>query len=92
MAIEWLSSGNRFLQACVAGVYYVCNRCAAGHDLGVLRGTTVVSGEDTVDGRNLATVRAVNPPAPPTFNIGAPPGPGPSKIKMKSVQDGVIPI
>jgi hypothetical protein len=46
----------------------------------------------TVDGRNLATVRAVNPPAPPTFNIGAPPGPGPSKIKMKSVQDGVIPI
>ena len=46
----------------------------------------------TVDGRNLATVRAVNPPAPPTFNIGAPPGPGPSKIKMKSVQDGFIPI
>ena len=46
VAIEWLSSGNRFLQACVAGVYYVCNRCAAGHDLGVLRGTTVVSGED----------------------------------------------
>ena len=45
-----------------------------------------------VDGRNLATVRAVNPPAPPTFNIGASPGPGPSKIKMKSVQDGVIPI
>ena len=46
----------------------------------------------TVDGRNLATVRAVYPPTPPTFNIGAPPGPGPSKMKMKSVQDCFLPI
>ena len=46
----------------------------------------------TIDGHNLATVRAVHPLASPTFNIGASPGPGPSKIKMKSVQDGVIPI
>ena len=46
VAIEWQSSGNRFLQAVVAGVYYVCNRCAVGHDLGVLRGTTLASGED----------------------------------------------
>ena len=45
VAIEWQSSGNRFLQAVVAGVCYVCNRCAAGHDLGVFRGTKIVSGE-----------------------------------------------
>ena len=48
MAVEWQSSGNRFLQAVVAGVYYVCNRCAVGHDLGVLRGTTV----STIKGRS----------------------------------------
>ena len=46
----------------------------------------------TVDGHNLATVRAAYPLASPTFNIGAPQGPGPSKIQMKSVQDGFIPI
>ena len=38
----------------------------------------------TVDGRNLATVQAVHPLASPTFNIGAPPGPRPSKNKNKA--------
>jgi len=46
----------------------------------------------TVDGRNLATARGVHPLASPTFNIGAPPGPGPSKLKMKSVQGVCNPI
>ena len=46
----------------------------------------------TVDGHNLATVRAMNPLASPTFNIGAPQGPGPSKVKMKNVQGGFNPI
>ena len=46
----------------------------------------------TVDGHNLATVRTVNPLASPTFNIGAPQGPGPSKTKMKNVQGGFNPI
>ena len=41
---------------------------------------------------NLATVRAVHPLASPTFNIGAPQGPGPSKVKRKNVQGGFNPI
>ena len=45
VAIEWQSSGNRFLQAVVAGVRYVCNRFSAGDDLGVSRGTKIVSSE-----------------------------------------------
>ena len=45
VAIEWQSSGNRFLQAVVAGVCYVCNRFSAGDDLGAFRGTRIVSGE-----------------------------------------------
>ena len=46
VAVEWQSSGSRFLQAVVAGGCYVCNRSAAGDDLGVLRGKTIVLGED----------------------------------------------
>ena len=46
----------------------------------------------TADGHNLATVRAVNPLASPTFNIGAPQGPGPSKAKLENVQGGFNPI
>jgi hypothetical protein len=34
VAIEWQSSGNRFLQAVLAGVCYVCNRFSAGDNLG----------------------------------------------------------
>ncbi len=45
VAIEWLSSGNRFLQAVVAGVCYVRDRFSAGDDLGVFRGTKIVSSE-----------------------------------------------
>ena len=45
VAIEWQSSGNRFLQAVVAGARYVCNRFSAGDDLGVFRGAKKVSGE-----------------------------------------------
>ena len=37
----------------------------------------------TVDGRNLATVRTVHPLASPAFDIGAPQGPRPSKIQIK---------
>ena len=46
----------------------------------------------TVDGHNLATVRAAYPLASPTFNIGAPQGPGPSKAKLENVQGGFNPI
>ena len=45
VAIEWQSSGNRFLQAVLAGVCYVCNWFSAGDDLGVFRGTKIVSSE-----------------------------------------------
>jgi len=45
MAVEWQSSGSRFLQAVVAGVCYVCKLFSAGDDLGVFRGTKVVSSE-----------------------------------------------
>ena len=46
----------------------------------------------TVDGHNLATVRAVHPLASPTFNIGASPGPRPSKIKTQNAQGVCDPI
>ena len=46
----------------------------------------------TVDGRNLATVRAGHPLASPTFNIGSPPGPRASTNKRQNTQDIYYPI
>ena len=46
----------------------------------------------TVDGRNLATVRAGQPLASPTFNIGGAPGTRASTNKRQNTQDIYYPI